>query len=168
MFVGDNKDNFRELQQALPDGSNSIRKFEQKLAIDQNTLNHQILLYHDKMRSKFQQTQAMEIEGYLWKKGSGITKSWQRRYFICKKHELAYYHTAADSNTPRGALPLLLTSVKPVQDPERRFCFTVISQGKLIFFKHFLNGIWMNGLQLLVIIFNIYLIIMETVMLIMK
>ena len=130
MFFEDNKDNFRELQQALPDVSNSIRKFEQKLAIDQNTLNHQILLYHDKMRSKFQQTQAMEIEGYLWKKGSGITKSWQRRYFICKKHELAYYHTAADSNTPRGALPLLLTSVKPVQDPERRFCFTVISQGK--------------------------------------
>jgi len=130
MFFDDFKDNFRELQQALPDVSMGIRKFEGKLAFDQNTLEHQILLYDDRMRTKFQSTQAMEIEGFLWKKGTGITKSWQRRYFTCKKHELAYYHPGADSNTPRGTLPLLLTSVKPVNDPERRFCFTVISQGK--------------------------------------
>lgn len=124
-----NKDAFQALQQALPQSQMSIREFSQAIERNGKTLDG---LFTTKVVNPegVIAEDVTEFEGFLWKKGSGITKSWQRRYFICKNNTLAYYHNYEDSKTPTGKLELLLTSVKPINDSERRNCFQIISQEK--------------------------------------
>ena len=124
------KDSFSNLQLALPITAKEISQFENQTSKLGKSLEGYYDIYWQRMTSKFSSTQAINHEGYLWKKGSGFTKSWAKRYFILKNNTLSYYHGAEDSDTPQGSLPLLLTTVKPLNDPERRFCFTIISQKK--------------------------------------
>lgn len=98
---------------------------------DLKILQQQQQLYWAAHKEKFTSTDLVDYEGYLWKKGSGFTKSWRKRYFICRNGDLSYYHDENDISSPKGKLNLLLTSVKPIKDPERRFTFTIISQAKV-------------------------------------
>ncbi|KAH0789052.1 ARF GAP-like zinc finger-containing protein [Histomonas meleagridis] len=127
----DAKDSFSNLQLALPVSSDEVNNFEKNTDILGKSLEGYYTLYWKRLKVSFTHTPAINHEGYLWKKGSGFTKSWQKRYFICQNHTLSYFHGTEDSDKPQGILPLLLTTVKPIKDPERRFCFTIISQEKV-------------------------------------
>ncbi|KAH0796065.1 ARF GAP-like zinc finger-containing protein [Histomonas meleagridis] len=124
------KDSFSTLQSALPQSSRAVQLFSEnsnKLSV---SLQGYYKIYWKRIHQKFPGTTSLEHEGYLFKKGSsGFTKSWQKRYFICKNKQLYYYHDGKD--TPQGVLDLLLTTVKPVNDGERKSCFTIISQEKV-------------------------------------
>lgn len=66
-------------------------------------------------------------EGYLFKKGSQVVKpSWDRRYFVIQGDLLTYYTRGKDED-PIVATNLRLCSVRPSDNPERRFCFSVMS-----------------------------------------
>lgn len=124
------QDSFANIQQALPITSKEISQFKNQTEILGKSLEGYHGIYWQRLTSKFSSTTSINHEGYLWKKGSGFTKSWAKRYFILRDNTLSYYHGAEDSDKPQGSLPLLLTTVKPLNDPERRFCFTIISQKK--------------------------------------
>jgi len=118
------------MRQALPISSAEISHFSNNTEIIKKSINTYYELFWRRIRLDFPGSSALEHEGFLWKKGSGITKSWQRRYFVCKDYKLYYFHNAQDADTQLGQLPLLLTTTKQVADQDRRNVFTIISQDK--------------------------------------
>lgn len=124
------KDHFNTIRQALPISTSEIVVFDKNTTNYRKSIESYYQLYWRRIRLEFPGTNSLIHEGYLWKKGSGITKSWQRRYFVCKNYKLFYYHNAEDAKEQLGQLPLLLTSTKPLNDPDRRNCFTIISRDK--------------------------------------
>jgi hypothetical protein len=118
------------LQIGLPDATASINDFGRISELQGTSLDKAHEDYSSRLFIAFPGSQGLTHEGWLWKKGSGITKAWQRRYFICRDYALSYVHGAEDQNAPIGTLNLLLTTVKPIPDPERRFTFTIVSQQK--------------------------------------
>lgn len=124
------KESFYTLQLALPESTAATKAFEANINIQAKTLEGYFSLYWNRLQKSFPGTTSLEHQGYLWKRGSGFTKSWARRFFVCRDHKLYYFHNAEDSDNHQGQLPLLLTSVKIVNDPERRYCFSIISQEK--------------------------------------
>lgn len=125
------KEFFQQLQLSIPESTKSINEYAAQSEPLLSSVIATTDIYWKRLYFTFPGTNSLVHEGYLWKKGSGITKSWRRRYFICKNNELSYFHNAQDSDRPQGKLPLLLTTVKPLADPERRHCFTIISQQKV-------------------------------------
>ncbi|EAX96541.1 ARF GAP-like zinc finger-containing protein [Trichomonas vaginalis G3] len=124
------KDHFNTIRQALPVSTAEIDVYDKNTAIIRKSIESYYQLYWRRIRLEFPGTNSLIHEGYLWKKGSGITKSWQRRYFVCRNYKLYYFHNAEDSKEQLGQLPLLLTSTKSINDPDRRNCFTIISRDK--------------------------------------
>jgi hypothetical protein len=47
----------------------------------------------DQQAQKSTKTQAKTIQGYLFKRNTGITKDWQRRYFVIEGGLMKYYKT---------------------------------------------------------------------------
>lgn len=129
-FSRSTKDHFNTIRQALPVSLAEISHFSNNTENIKKSITMYYELFWRRIRLDFPGSSALEHEGFLWKKGSGITKSWQRRYFVCKDYKLYYFHNARDADMQLGQLPLLLTSTKPVNDPDRRNTFTIISQGK--------------------------------------
>jgi Arf-GAP/coiled-coil/ANK repeat/PH domain-containing protein len=129
-FNRSTKDHFNNMRQALPVSLAEINHFSNNTEIIKESINTYYELYWRRIRLQFPGSSALEHEGYLWKRGSGITKSWQRRYFVCRDYKLYYFHNAKDADTQLGQLPLLLTSAKTVKDQDRRNTFTIISQNK--------------------------------------
>jgi hypothetical protein len=80
-----------------------------------------------KFDQKFSGTNKREHEGLLWKKGTGLAKSWGQRYFVLSGNALSYHHGVADCDKREGELSLLCTTVKPLPTPG---CFTIISPTK--------------------------------------
>jgi hypothetical protein len=76
---------------------------------------------------EFSGSTALSHAGWLWKKGTGITKSWTRRFFQVYDSTLSYLHDEGDTGPRRGELDLMTVSVKPREDPERRNCFVIVS-----------------------------------------
>lgn len=125
------KESLNLLNLALSDPSSQVTNYGEETENLKKSLESLYKVYWHRLDPESPNTtQQLEYEGYLWKKGSGITKSWQKRYFICRDNQLAYYHNADDSDNPSGALPLLLTTVKPITDNERYNTFTIINQQK--------------------------------------
>lgn len=125
------KESMTVLKVALSDPQVYVKDFPEETEIQKKSLESLFKLYWRRLAPESENTaNQLEYEGYLWKKGSGITKSWQKRYFICKNNQLAYYHNAEDSDKPSGALPLLLTTIKATNDAERYNTFTIVSQKK--------------------------------------
>lgn len=129
--VDSSKETLNLLNIALTDPSTQNKNYDEETSNLQKSLESLYKVYWRRLDPESENTtHELEYEGYLWKKGSGITKSWQKRYFICRGHQLAYYHNAEDSDKPSGALPLLLTTIKPINDNERYNTFTIINQQK--------------------------------------
>lgn len=127
----ESKPEFATLQLSFPESTKYIKNYENNMNTDLQILKQQHELYWYNQKEAFVATDQLDYEGYLWKKGSGFTKSWRKRYFVCRGGDFSYYHDETDINDPKGKLNLLLTTVKPIKDPERRFTFTIISQSKV-------------------------------------
>ncbi len=68
--------------------------------------------------------------GYLMKKGSGrIASTWSRRWFMLKG-DFLLYTTRGKDEAPTIAANLRVTSVRPTENADRRFCFDVITPNK--------------------------------------
>jgi Arf-GAP with coiled-coil, ANK repeat and PH domain-containing protein len=72
-----------------------------------------------------------DMEGYLFKRTSNTFKTWNRRWFCMKNHQLFYRKRTGDEPLPTVMEEdLRLCSVRPVVESDRRFCFAVISPTK--------------------------------------
>lgn len=71
-----------------------------------------------------------QTEGYLFKRTSNAFKTWNRRWFCLKDHQLVYKKRTGDSDYTVMEDDLRLCTVKPVLDYDRRNCFEVLSPTK--------------------------------------
>merc|ERR1712110_1028157 len=68
----------------------------------------------------------IRIEGYLFKRGSGAFKTWNRRWFYLENNKLCYSKRSGDEVTVMED-DLRICLVRPLTDIDRRFCFEIIS-----------------------------------------
>ncbi|KAL6430072.1 hypothetical protein ACFW04_007695 [Cataglyphis niger] len=71
-----------------------------------------------------------KMEGYLFKRTSNAFKTWNRRWFCLKDHQLVYRKRTGDEDYTIMEEDLRLCTVKPVVDCDRRNCFEVLSPTK--------------------------------------
>ncbi|XP_048510171.1 arf-GAP with coiled-coil, ANK repeat and PH domain-containing protein 2 isoform X2 [Athalia rosae] len=71
-----------------------------------------------------------KMEGYLFKRTSNAFKTWNRRWFCLKDHQLVYRKRTGEEDYTVMEEDLRLCSVKPVVDSDRRNCFEVLSPTK--------------------------------------
>ena len=83
---------FNTLRQAFPISQAEINHFSSNTENIKKSIETYYQLFWRRIKLDFPGTSSLEHEGYLWKKGSGITKSWQRRYGI-------YVHLYLQSNS---------------------------------------------------------------------
>lgn len=70
------------------------------------------------------------MEGYLFKRTSNAFKTWNRRWFCLRDHQLVYRKRTGDNDFTIMEEDLRLCTVKPVVDCDRRNCFEVLSPTK--------------------------------------
>lgn len=70
------------------------------------------------------------MEGYLFKRTSNAFKTWNRRWFCLKDHQLVYRKRTGEEDYTIMEEDLRLCTVKPVVDCDRRNCFEVLSPTK--------------------------------------
>lgn len=73
---------------------------------------------------------SISLEGYLFKRTSSKFKSWNRRWFIIKNHQLVYQKRSNDNEMVIMEEDLRLCHARPVAEIDRRFCFEVVSPTK--------------------------------------
>ncbi|XP_012223196.1 arf-GAP with coiled-coil, ANK repeat and PH domain-containing protein 2 [Linepithema humile] len=71
-----------------------------------------------------------KMEGYLFKRTSNAFKTWNRRWFCLKDHQLVYRKRTGDEGYTIMEEDLRLCTVKPVIDCDRKNCFEVLSPTK--------------------------------------
>lgn len=71
-----------------------------------------------------------KMEGYLFKRTSNAFKTWNRRWFCLRDHQLVYKKRTGDNEYTIMEDDLRLCTVKPVVDCDRRNCFEVLSPTK--------------------------------------
>lgn len=73
----------------------------------------------------------VQIAGHLFKRTSKTFKSWHRRWFMVRDHQLVY-QKRQDVENERTVMEmdLRLCSVKPLVEFDRRFCFEIVSPSK--------------------------------------
>jgi len=73
-------------------------------------------------------------QGYLSKRSSNMRGDWKRRFFVLDSMGILYYYTSKSTllsltkreTTKKGAC-LVTSSVKPYEEEDLRFCFSVVS-----------------------------------------
>lgn len=66
--------------------------------------------------------------GYLFKRSShAFHPVWGRRFFSLQGEKLMYFSLGGKGDKNRVYIDLRLCNAHPVDDPERRFCFDLIS-----------------------------------------
>ncbi|XP_053982337.1 arf-GAP with coiled-coil, ANK repeat and PH domain-containing protein 2 isoform X1 [Hylaeus volcanicus] len=71
-----------------------------------------------------------KMEGYLFKRTSNAFKTWNRRWFCLRDHQLVYRKRTGDNDFTIMEEDLRLCTVKPLVDCDRRNCFEVLSPTK--------------------------------------
>jgi len=89
------------------------------------------------------------LEGYLFKRGHGTFRSWNRRWFYLDSNKLCYAKRNGEDKTVMEE-NLRICMVRPLNEIDRRFCFEMISPVK----SHVLQAdsedlytLWMTKLQ---------------------
>jgi hypothetical protein len=121
------KESFQAALGVMTDSRTVEKQWHETSETQLRSLEGYFRIFRAKFSNSFTGSHALEMEGFLWKRGQGLTKSWQRRYFVVSNGKLWYYHGPEDCDAHDGELDLLLTSVKPLPAPGQ---FTIISTGK--------------------------------------
>ena len=74
----------------------------------------------------------VRLEGYLFKRTTNAFKSWNRRWFMIKNHQLVYRKRDCDGENKLTVMEedLRLCLVRTSYEVDRRFCFEVVSPTK--------------------------------------
>jgi Arf-GAP/coiled-coil/ANK repeat/PH domain-containing protein len=122
------KDSFVAAQGAMTDSTTVQKVFTRQTEVLKKSLEGYNRAYVKRFFDTFKGSRALEHQGLLWKKGQGLTKSWQRRYFVLRQGRLSYHHSADDCDSAQGELNMLLSTVKPIMGSPGQF--TIISPDK--------------------------------------
>lgn len=123
-------DYFHQMDPFLKSTSTHIQEYRTRFR-DQSTLTASQLQRRSARPPVLgpQPPSALTIEGYLFKKGKNVMQPWQRRYFCIQNGFFIAYKTGGEKREARPVpvINLLLCTVKIVPDPDRRFCFELVS-----------------------------------------
>eukprot|EP01102_Stenamoeba_stenopodia_P015303 TRINITY_DN51_c0_g3_i4.p1 TRINITY_DN51_c0_g3~~TRINITY_DN51_c0_g3_i4.p1 ORF type:complete len:750 (-),score=182.80 TRINITY_DN51_c0_g3_i4:1805-4054(-) len=123
---------FQELEPYMRGLTVRLQQARAQFEEQKQNLQHQkkaLIKYASGPRQAKVTEDSLEIAGYLFKKGHNVLKEWERCYFVIKDGFLHFYKNGKDT-TPTKSESLLLFTVKPVDDPDRRFCFDIVSPNK--------------------------------------
>lgn len=76
-----------------------------------------------------------EKQGYLWKRCGKMTKTWERKYFVCNQGVLSYSLSVETATNPSNTIQLALASVQPNETEDRPYVFNLITQRKIYSFQ---------------------------------
>lgn len=118
----------KELAGQLSDAREHYQaRFTREEVVKQEIIQRSIGYYNPMHTIPPENSNGVSKEGYLFKKASQKMKnSWDRRYFAVQGDLLVYY-TRGKAEEAIVATNLRLCTVKPFDNPERRYCFSVIS-----------------------------------------
>lgn len=77
----------------------------------------------------------MTKQGYMWKRCGKVTKTWERRYFVCNQGVLSYSVSVETATNPSNTIQLVFASVQPNENEERPYVFNLITQAKVFTFQ---------------------------------
>ncbi|OHT06952.1 centaurin beta [Tritrichomonas foetus] len=117
-------DDLETLRAALPWSTNQLSRFEDDTSSLRLTLNGFFNVYMKSFNMPYSNTTENSHEGFLWQKGVGLKKKWGKRYFVVKDGILSVYK---HDNIPFESYQLMLSMVKPIDDPERPSCFSLFT-----------------------------------------
>merc|ERR1739844_738277 len=123
-------------------------------AVNQDTLDQHNKPKLSSHQSKILQQQvstsaAVNLEGYLFKRGQKAFRTWNRRWFYLKDNQLCYSKRTGEEVTVMEE-DLRICLVRPVMDIDRRFCFEIISPTKSHVLQADTDDLymrWITGLQ---------------------
>ena len=127
-ILNDSQDAFALVNQGVADSARIAQGMEENTFRLSTSLREYFRICLNKTSLRFEGTNALDHEGFLWKKATGLKKSWQKRYFKIAGNQLYYYHGQSDCDRPQGVMDLMLTTVKP--DPAGNSGFLIISPAK--------------------------------------
>jgi len=104
---------------------------DESSAIEKQVEKHHSLVSMDEpIPAMVKSDNGVAIGGYLYKRTSNAFKTWHRRWFMIKDHQLVYQKRLYESDLTIMEDDLRLCSVKPLMDFDRRFCFEIVSPSK--------------------------------------
>ncbi|KAK2711039.1 hypothetical protein QYM36_012268 [Artemia franciscana] len=127
-------DLFQDVDPFLKKLGNEISSMREETNDLEKMLDNRHTIVHNKdmvatSTSKIQRPSIL-LEGYLFKRTSSKFKTWNRRWFIIWKNQLAYRKRNGGMEISVMEEDLKLCSVKPSTEIDRRFCFEINSPSK--------------------------------------
>jgi hypothetical protein len=87
------------------------------------------------MSNKFDGSDYVNVNSWLWRKGKSLRDKWKRQYFVLIDGEIHYYPTErADPKCPKGTMYICTHSGKPFP------VVAVITSASLRQFQHFASS----------------------------
>ncbi|GMH35679.1 hypothetical protein BSKO_03547 [Bryopsis sp. KO-2023] len=98
-------------------------------------------------------------QGYLYKRSSNIQRNWKKRFFVLDSLGMLYYYSSKGKQNllhlhkrekPKHCLCMKTCCVKPYEEEELRFCFTVVSPEKILYLQtdgELEKREWMQSMQ---------------------
>jgi hypothetical protein len=123
----DGRETLAELHSSIPETIAGVSQFESQTAILGSSLKQAHTAYLERLNAEFPGSNAREHEGWLMKRGEGISKSWQRHFFVCRDAQLSYFRGKTDPDKPLGALDLKLTTVQPIS-PRKTYLLKALTE----------------------------------------
>lgn len=80
----------------------------------------------EKTQTRKNECKSIDIDGYLYKKGGTYKAHWKKRWFCLERGDLRYYRSEKDLE-PVHILNVLLCSIRPLYDNDRKYCFEIVS-----------------------------------------
>jgi hypothetical protein len=106
-----------------------ILDFSQRSAQMKQRLSSQIPVFWNSLTEPFAKTSLTSIQRYLWKKKSGISRSWHKCFFIVSNCILSWARTVDEALRSEKSVRLLLCSVRPEPNGPRLNCFSITRKG---------------------------------------
>jgi hypothetical protein len=127
--INDHEDLLNSAQTSIQQVDQQILDFSQHSAEMKQRLSSQIPVFWNRLTEPFTRTSLTSIQGYLWKKKSGLSRSWHKRFFIVSNCVLSWARTVDEALRSEKSVHLLLCSVRPEPNGPRPNCFSITRKG---------------------------------------
>jgi hypothetical protein len=127
--INDQEDLLNSAQTSIRQVDQQILDFSQHSAEMKQQLSSQIPAFWSRLTEPFTKTSLTSIQGYLWKKKSGLSRSWHKRVFIVSNCVLSWAKTVDGALRSEKSVRLLLCSIRPEPNGARANCFSITQKG---------------------------------------
>ena len=102
-----------------------MKEFNASTAHLKQSISAKLPAFWDRVHTPFSGTQAISIQGFLWKKCGRFPVRWERRFFIISDCLLSYSDSVENIFDEPKNVSLLFASARPDPSASRPNCFTI-------------------------------------------